>query len=268
MMFNGYFEQKTVWITGASSGIGAGLVKALAKTTAYLILSSRRKEALEQVAAANSLMTDNYLLIPLDLENYEDLGQIANSVLAHVAKIDVLIHCGGVSQRSLAVETSVEVDRKIMAVDYLGTVALTKGVLPAMLEAKSGQIAVVTSMMGLFSSPKRSAYCAAKHALHGFFESLRAEVYEQGVRITMLCPGFVQTDVSIHALTGSGATYGRMDPKTADGVPVDVCAQKMLKAISKQQPEVYIGGWELRGVYVKRFFPALFRKLIRKAQVQ
>lgn len=263
-----YYKNKIVWITGASSGIGAALVRALAGSGARLILSARRKEKLVDLARELHLGEGNHWIVPFDLEQFNQLGALASEVVTQTGPVDILIHCGGLSQRSLAQDTLIDVDHKIMQVDYLGTVALTKGVLPSMLQAKSGQIAVVTSMMGVFSSPKRSAYCAAKHALHGFFESLRAEVYDQGIYITMLCPGFIQTNVSLNALTGDGSLFGHMDPLTAAGMPADVCARKMLKAISKKKAEVYIGGWELRGVYMKRFFPGLFRMLIRKAQVQ
>lgn len=267
-MVREYFNGKTVWVTGASSGIGEGLVRALATCGTRLILSARRKEKLIALAQELKIPEGEHWIVPFDLEEYQKLAGLVREVLANVGQVDVLIHCGGLSQRSLAKDTHIDVDHKIMLVDYLGTVALTKGVLPAMLQANSGHIAVVTSIMGLFSSPKRSAYCGAKHALHGFFESLRAEVYAQGVHITMLCPGFVQTDVSMHALTGDGTQYGQMDPLTAAGMPADLCARKMLDAISKRKAEVYLGGWELRGVYMKRFFPGLFRRMIRKAQVQ
>jgi short-subunit dehydrogenase len=265
---NSYFDHKVVWITGASSGIGEALVKNLAKNSnAKIILSSRKEEQLHSVAEKAALSTDRYAVIPLDLKNYKDLPEIAQKAINQFGKIDILVNNAGLSQRSLAMETDIEVDKQLIDIDYIGTVALTKAVIPYMINNKGGQIAVVSSLMGIFGAPMRSGYAGAKHALHGFFDALRAELYDLNIMITIICPGFIQTDISIHAVTGDGSLQGTMDHATMNGMPVDVFAKKMLDAIEKKKKQKAIGGKEVLAVYLKRFFPDLLAKVIRKAKV-
>lgn len=263
-----YFDHKVIWITGASSGIGEALVKNLAKNSnARVILSSRKEDQLHSVAEKAGLSTDRYAVIPLDLKNYKNMPDIAKKVAEQFGKIDILINNAGLSQRSLAMETDIEVDKQLIDIDYIGTVALTKAVVPYMIRDKGGHIAVVSSLMGIFGAPMRSGYAGAKHALHGFFDALRAELFNQNIRITMICPGFIQTDISIHAVTGDGSLQGTMDDATKNGIPVDIFAEKMLHAIQKQKKQKVIGGKEVMAVYLKRFFPGLLAKIIRKAKV-
>jgi short-subunit dehydrogenase len=263
-----YFDHKVIWITGASSGIGEALVKNLAKnSSARIILSSRKEDQLHFVAEKAGLSIDRYAVIPLDLKNYKDMPDIAKKAAEQFGKIDILINNAGLSQRSLAMETDIEVDKQLIDIDYIGTVALTKEVIPYMIRNKGGQIAVVSSLMGIFGAPMRSGYAGAKHASHGFFDALRAELFNQNIRITMICPGFIQTDISIHAVTGDGSSQGTMDDATKNGMPVDIFAGKMLHAIQKQKKQKAIGGKEVMAVYLKRFFPGLLAKIIRKAKV-
>lgn len=257
---------EVVWITGASSGIGEALAYALAERGARVVLSARREERLA-VVRANCAHPDRHLLVPLDLADPETLEAAAIRVLAEAGRVDVLVHCGGVSQRSLAKDTGLAVDRRILEIDYLGAVALTKAVLPSMLERGSGRIVVVSSLVGKIGTPLRSAYAGAKHALHGFFESLRAEVYDAGVRVTMVCPGFVRTQVSVNALTADGTPQGTMDRAQAEGMGADECARKIVRALDRGKDELLVGGREVYAVYLYRFFPALFRRLIRRARV-
>ena len=198
-----FFDGKMVWLTGASSGIGEAVAYALAARGARLILSARRVEKLQAVQAACA-RPDRHRILPLDLADPASLAAAVPQALAHGGAIDVLINNGGISQRAQAVETDLAVDRRIMEVNYFGTIALAKAVLPSMLERGAGHIAVVSSLMGKFSTPRRSAYAASKHALHGFFDALRAEVHHAGVRVTLICPGYVRTDISRHALTADG----------------------------------------------------------------
>lgn len=263
-----YFNHKIIWITGASSGIGEALVKELsANTTSNIILSSRKEEQLYTVAEKAGLAPDRYAILPLDLEDYKAMPDIAAKAMEKFGKIDILINNAGLSQRSLAIETDIEVDKRLIEVDYIGTVALTKAVLPYMIRNGGGQIAVVSSLMGIFGAPMRSGYAAAKHALHGFFDALRAELYQQKIDITIICPGFIQTNISIHAVTGDGSAQGTMDDATQKGMPADVFAKKMLLAIEKRKKQKAIGGKEVMAVYLKRFFPGLLAKVIRKAKV-
>ncbi len=265
---NSYFDGKVIWITGASSGIGEALVKELAmNTTSKIILSSRKEEQLFAVAGKARLSPDRFAVLPLDLALYKDMPEIAAKAVEKFGKIDLLINNAGLSQRSLAIETDIEVDKRLIDVDYIGTVALTKAVLPYMIKAGRGQIAVVSSLMGIFGAPMRSGYAGAKHALHGFFDALRAELYNQNIHITIICPGFIQTDISVHAVTGDGSAQGTMDDATMNGMPADVFAKKMLNAIRQQKNQKAIGGKEVLGTYLKRFFPGLLAKVVRKAKV-
>jgi len=262
----------TVWITGASSGIGLACAEVYAAKGARVILSSRRKDALEKVADDLSCRLKlnrekTFVIAPLDLEITDSLQDVMKRVLSEVKTIDIVIHCGGISQRSLAIDTSLEVDRRVMEIDYFGTVALTKALLPHFVKKQAGQFVVVTSLMGVFSSPLRSGYCGAKHALHGFFEALRAEHYQDGIGITMVCPGFIATDISLNAVVGDGSKQGTMDVKTGSGMTPMECAKKIANGVTKRKPEIFIGRSELLGVYLKRFFPSILRRIMRKAAV-
>lgn len=258
-----------VWITGASSGIGKATALAWAGRNADIILSSRRRDALEAVVQeAPESNRSRMHVIPLDLAEPELLAGIVQSVVEKFGQIHVVVHCGGISQRSLVMETDLAVDRRVMEIDYFGTVALTKAVLPQFVAQQFGHFAVVTSLMGLFSSPFRSGYCGAKHALHGFFESLRAEHHDDGIRVTMVCPGFIRTDISRNAMVGDGSPQGTMDEKTGQGLSPEVCATRMIRAIDRKRPLVLIGKSEILGAYLARFFPNLLRRIVRKAAVR
>ncbi|ARA93607.1 short chain dehydrogenase [Rhodothermaceae bacterium RA] len=255
-----------VWITGASSGIGAALAQAYSQRGVRLVLSARRRERLEAVRAA-CLNPDWHRIVPLDLADPATLEAAAEQVLAEAGRVDVLVHNGGISQRSLVQDTGMDVVRRIMEVNFFGAVALTRAVLPSMLARRRGQIVVVSSVVGRFGTPQRAAYAASKHALHGFFDALRAEVHDAGLRVTIACPGRVRTDISLHALTGDGSPHGQMDPGQARGMPADECAERIVRAAERGKEEVYIGGTEVLGVYAKRFVPRLFSRLIRSVNV-
>lgn len=260
------FRNRVVWITGASSGIGEALAFQLSARGAKLILSSRRLEALQKVKEACPGRQGNIRLLPLDLARGDELPAKAKEALALFDRVDVLINNAGVSQRSLVCETQLAVDRLIMEINFFGAVALTKAVLPSMLARGSGHIVVVSSVMGKFASPYRSAYAASKHALHGFFDALRAEVEGRGVQVTIACPGFVRTSVSLNALTGDGSPHAKLDPGVAKGISPEVCARHILRAVEQGKEEVVIGK-EKVAVYLKRFFPGLLSRAIRRVRV-
>ncbi|UPT68482.1 MAG: SDR family oxidoreductase [Sphingobacteriales bacterium JAD_PAG50586_3] len=260
-------KDKVIWITGASSGIGEALVYELAKQGARLVLSARNEKELERVATATSLGERDVFVLPLDLEKPAEMQGKAAQVMNHFGRIDILINNGGLSQRSLAKDTGWEVDQRLLNVNVVGTIALTKAVLPYFLRQKQGRYVTVTSLVGKFGSPMRSGYSAAKHALHGFFDSLRAEVEKDGIAVTLVCPGFVQTNVSLNAVTGNGTAQNKMDDATANGITAQYCAQQLIKAINNNKREVYIGNKETYGVLLKRFFPGVFANMIGKAKV-
>lgn len=260
-------SNKVIWVTGASSGIGKALAIALSTKNVKLVLSSRNIESLESV---KNLCKEpkNVHIIPLDLEDYNSLKEKANLAINAFGHLDILVNNGGVSQRSLAHETQIAVDKRIMDINYIGTVALTKAILPHFIANKKGHFVVTTSIVGKIGTPLRSSYAASKHALHGFFDSLRAENHKNNIVVSLICPGFINTNVSKNALIGNGTALGKMDVATGKGMSAERCATLIIKAIEKQKAEVYIAGAkEKMGVYVKRFFPKLFAVLIRKLSV-
>lgn len=263
-----HYKNKVIWITGASSGIGEAVAYELAKQQAILILSSRKRTALEKVQKHCQQYTANVYVEPLDLEQHEQLPVIVQKVIQQHGKLDVLINNGGISQRSLAKDTIFDVDRRLMDINYLGSIALTKAVLPTFLKQQSGQIVPVTSLTGVFGTPYRSSYAATKHALHGFFESLRAELVDDNIGVTIISPGFVKTQVSINAFVGDGSSQGSMDYRQNSGMDATTFAKKMVKAMTKKKKVAYIGKKEVLMVYIKRYLPWLFYKIITKVQVK
>jgi len=260
------FENKTIWITGASSGIGEHLSYALARQGAKMVISSRKEEELNRVRQACPVPSRVHV-VPLDVANFDQIGPTVERVLREVGPIDILINNAGISQRSLASETLLEVDQKIMNVNYLGTVALTKAVLPGMIQRNSGQIVVISSVLGKLGVPGRSAYAGSKHALQGFFDSLRAEVHRHSIAVTILIPGYVHTQVTVNALTADGSPNRKMAQTTANGLQPDVFAEKAILAIAKRKREAYIGKREILGIYLQRFFPAIYARIARRLNV-
>jgi dehydrogenase/reductase SDR family protein 7B len=262
-------SNRIVWVTGATSGIGEALVYAIAKEGAKIVLSARRTEELKRVASAAGLGEDKCLILPLDLAKNDDYSTEVKKVLDKFGRVDILINNGGISQRSLAKDTAIAVDKEIMNVDFFGTVSLTKAALPSMLANKSGMVVAISSAVGKFGSPWRSGYSAAKHALHGFFDSLRAECYADGLKVLIVCPGFIQTNVSINARTGTGAKLGQMDPATAAGLTSAEAARQIVAAIKAEKEEVVVARFKEKfAVWAKRFFPSIFSMMIRKMAVR
>lgn len=265
-------QNQVIWITGASSGIGEFLAYALAKRGAWLILSARRKNELERVKGNCPPEAQSHIkLLPLDLAQTATLPLCTEAAIQLFGHIDILINNGGISQRSLAKETTLDVDRQLMEVDYFGTVALTKSLLPHFLKRKAGHFVTVSSVMGIIGTPYRSGYAAAKHALHGFFDSLRAELWSESknIHVTLICPGWIRTNVTYHALTGTGEPLNQMDASTDAGMAPEKFASRMIRAIEKRKREAYIGGSkELFGVYLQRFLPGAFARVVRKISVR
>jgi dehydrogenase/reductase SDR family protein 7B len=261
----GRFDDRVIWITGASSGIGAALAGAFAAEGARLVLSARREDTLVQLAQRLNLPAHRVMVLALDLEQPERHADAAAAVLARMGRIDVMVHNAGVSQRSRLANTELSVIRRLIDVNYFGTVSLTQHILPVFKQQGGGQFVIISSMMGLYSAPLRGGYSAAKHALHGYFEALRAEEHDAGIRVTMICPGFVQTDVSVNALTGDGTPQGTMDQATAAGLSPEYVARRVVSATARQKLQVALGGWrELLGWWLARYAPRLHALAIRK----
>ena len=254
---------KVVWITGASGGIGEALARDAAARGAKLILTARRAAELERVRAACADPA-RVAVHPLDLLAMGDPDAAARAAERHFGPVDVLVNNAGISQRSRVLETSMEVYRRIFELDFFATVALTKAVLPGMVQRKSGHVVVVSSVVGYISSPLRSGYAAAKHALHGFYDAARAEHWRDGVKFTLACPGYVRTNVALNAVDGKGGTWGRNDASIAKGLDPVVCAEKIWRAVEKDRDEVLVGK-EALVVYLKRFLPGVFSWAVNRA---
>ncbi len=259
-------DGKTIWITGASSGIGEALAYALSDQGCKLILSSRNKDRLEMVQK-QCAHPENVRVVPLDVSDFDTLPEKAIEAQSAFGNIDVLINNAGISQRSLIIDTDLEVYKRIMDVDFFGAVALSKAVLPHFVERQKGHFVTISSLMGKFSSPQRSGYCAAKHALHGFFDALRMEHVGDHIGVTIVCPGFVRTNVAKNALKGDGSPKNEESESIANGIPVAVAAQKIIRAVEHHKLEVYMGKKEVFGVYLKRFFPRLLHRVVSKRKV-
>lgn len=267
------FKNSTVWITGASSGIGEALALEFARQGAKLVLSARREAELERVrdrCTGVGLASENVLVLPLDVTDHPAFAPAVEAVAGRFGSVDMLINNAGISQRSLCVDTDMAVYRQLMEVDVLGQIGLTKAVLPLMIRQGSGHIAITSSVAGKIGAPYRTGYCAAKHAVMGFYDALRAEVTHQGIRVTTITPGYIQTNISVHALKGDGSTYERVDEDIAGGMNVTDCARVIMRGFLKGTPEIAVGeGFEMKALLIKRLFPGLvFKKaaqMVKKA---
>ncbi len=257
-------SNKVIWITGASSGIGEACAYLFAKDGAKLILTALEEDKLLEVKSKCKSLGGDCEILPYDLSDIDGIDQLVESALAFYGKIDILYNNAGISQRAKAGDTLFSVDRKIMDVNFFAPVKMTKLLLPKMIEQGGATIAVTTSISGRFGFPLRSAYSSSKHALYGFFETLHAEYYDKNIRVVIVCPGRVQTNISFYALEKDGKQHSKLDAGQAGGVTTDQAAKKIVKAIKKQKPEVLVGKKELLMVYIKRFFPRWSRKLVRK----
>lgn len=262
-----HLSRKVIWITGASSGIGEALAYELSKKDVRLILSARRKEELERVKGNCARESQASIrILPLDLTEILTLQLCTEAAIQLFGHVDILINNGGISQRSLIQETPLDVYKRLMDVNYFGTISLTKNILPHFISRKCGHYVNVSSITGKFGTAYRSGYAASKHALHGFFDALRAEHFHDNIKVTMICPGFINTNLL--AITGDGTSVHRTTPGQFKRKPVDWCARNIVRAIERNKEEVYLGGKEVFGVYIKRFFPNLFSRIIRKVSVR
>lgn len=257
-------QNKVIWITGASSGIGEALVRACAKQKAMIILSARRENELKRVALEAGLNESNSMILPFDLADTSRAEDYVKHITKTFGKIDILINNGGQSQRSESIDISNETERKLFEINYFSAAHLSKAVLPHMIKNKNGKIVVVSSIAGKFGFYLRSTYSAAKHALHGYFESVRLEVEKHGVSVLLVCPGKVKTNVSLNAQSGDAASHNMMDPSHENAMSAEECARQIIQGILKNKEEIFIGGKELLAVKIKRFFPKLFGRIIRK----
>jgi dehydrogenase/reductase SDR family member 7B len=230
-------QNKTAWITGASSGSGEALAKAWLADGGNCILSGRNVEALQAVAAGAE---DRCLILPFDTTDHAALPALAEQAIGFRGGVDVLVNNAGISQRSLAVDTDLSVYQRIIDVDLLSPIALTQALLPHMVGRGSGQLVMISSVAGKAGVPLRTAYCAAKHGLIGYSDSLRAEVAGQGVKVLVVAPGSVRTNVSRNALNADGSARGVSDKAIDEGIDPDVCARTIWDAVAAGKREIVI----------------------------
>ncbi len=257
-------KPRVIWITGASSGIGQALSLKWASAETRLILSGRNLPQLEEVASECRKLGAEVQVIAFDLTRKDEIATAVEKVKASVPQLDILVNNGGISQRALLIDTPMDVARRIMEVDFWGHVELTSQILPFMIKTGGGRIVVISSLTGLFGFPMRSAYSAAKHALHGFFETLRLEHFRDNIRVTMVCPGMVKTNISIHALNSTGSEHGIMDKGQDNGVSPHHCAAKIALAVKRNRKEIIIGKKDVIMPYLKRYIPWLFYKIAQR----
>lgn len=261
-----YFYNKIIWITGASSGIGEQLAYNLSNLGAKLILSARRREELERVKSNCKPYQERVSIVTLDLANHAALELTVKQTLQECGKVDILINNGGISQRAKAVDSDLALDKRIMDVNFFGTVAMTKAILPNMIRHQLGQIVTITSVSGKIGVPLRSAYCASKFACHGFFDALRTEVAPYDINVMTVCPGFVKTNIAQNALNSSGKPFDKKDKDIENGMTAAYVSQQIIKAIKQKREEVYIGKREVIGIYLMRLFPKLYFRLAKKLE--
>lgn len=230
---------KTTWITGASSGIGEALAKAFVADGGSAILSGRNVAELERVAAETGA-PDRCLILAFDTIDFATLADKTGAAIAFRGGVDVLVNNAGISQRSLAVDTDFSVYERIVGVDLLAPIALTQALLPHLLARGSAQLVMISSVAGKAGIPLRTAYCAAKHGLIGYADALRSEVAGQGVKVLVVTPGSVRTNVSRNALNADGSTRGTSDAAIDNGIDPDEVARLIWDAVAKGTRELLI----------------------------
>ncbi len=259
------FKNKTALITGGGTGIGEAMAYQYAMRGTNVILTGRRLEVLEKVAAKCKELGVNAWCKTVDVEKTESIDELVAWVKNEGHLIDFLLLNAGISQRALTLETDISVDRRLMEVNYFGGIYLVKSLKDMFLE-RGVHIAVVSSVSGVFGFPVRSAYCASKHAIHGFYETIALE-YPQ-IKTTIIIPGRIHTDVSKNALDGNGKATGIMDPGQANGYDVNKCAKIAMRAIARGKHQKVIGGFDTIMVPFYKYIPCLFRLIARNVSAR
>jgi short-subunit dehydrogenase len=255
---------KTILITGASSGIGKALAEQYAQKGNTLLLAARNFEMLQQIKDFCSQKGADVHTFQADLSRMDEVETFARKVLAGFQQLDILVNCAGISQRSQAEETSEEVDRKIMELNFFSPVKLTKLVWPLLVKSTHANIVNISSVTGTFGFPQRSAYAASKHAMEGFFESWMLENKQPHIHFTIVAPGRILTNISYNALKNDGTKHQVLDEGQAKGMKAEDCAARIIRAVGRDRRRVYIVQQERILLFLHRFFPSLFVYLVKK----
>ncbi|MBR2947661.1 MAG: SDR family NAD(P)-dependent oxidoreductase [Bacteroidales bacterium] len=256
------FKNKTLLITGGGTGIGEAIAYQFAKKGTNIILTGLGEDSLKKVRENCMKLGVKAWYKELNLEDSSSIDSLVEYIREEKFNIDFFVLNAGISQRAMTLETDITIDRKLMEINYFGGVYLIKSLKDMLLASKDVHIAVTTSISGLFGFPLRSAYCASKHALLGFYESLALEYPH--IKVTFLIPGRIRTEISKSAILASGEKFGKMDPGQANGMDVTKCAKVAIKAIAKEKHQKLIGGKELLMAYFYKYTPWLFWILARK----
>ncbi len=258
-----FYSGKTIWVTGASSGIGEHITYALSRLGARLIISSRRRDVLETVKqkCANPELVE---IVTFDQGVESEVKKAVEEALSNNKKIDILFNNGGISQRGETMLTTSELTRKIFDINFFGNILLSRLVATSMIANGGGHLVITSSLLGKWGFHLRSSYAATKHALHGYYDSMRMETEQKGLAITIVMPGLIATEISRHAFNEKGEPTGEMDNNQAGGISPELCAQKILEGVASGKKEFGVGGKEILGLKVRRFFPNLFEKILRK----
>lgn len=261
--WNQYFHDKVIWVTGASSGIGEQLCYQFDEMGAHLILSARSENKLQAVKRKLKNRRSTAYILPLDLEQLDTLPHKIEEAENLFGRIDILVNNAAVAIRDFALNTRLDIDKKLMDINYFGAIALTKGILPGMLKRNSGHLVIVSSLSAKVGFPRGSAYSASKHALHGFYNSLRCEMADQNIFITLLLPGIIETKITAHAVMGDGSTFGKVERSYQKAFPAELAARRLAKAIAQRKEEKFVGGSEGLILALNRISPSWTHRLIR-----
>ncbi len=263
-------SKPVVWITGASSGIGKAFAKKYALQGSDLILSSRRKDELEKVKdeLASLSPQSEFFILTLDLAQEADLEDKAKEAWKWKNRIDVLLNNGGISQRSLFLESDMSTLRTLMEVNFFGSLALTRYVLPNMVQQGSGHVLVTSSVAGKFGTKYRSGYAASKHAIQGAFDSIRQEMYEHNIAVSLICPGPIKTSITQNSLTGDGKAFGKMGDLHTQAMDADEMVHKIWKQVVARKEEIIVSGIKERfALLLKRLAPGFLNKILQRSKV-
>jgi short-subunit dehydrogenase len=259
-----YYRDKRIWITGASSGIGKALVEALVIAGSRLIITARRENLLEDLKN-DAAVPENVEILPGDMSELDTLEELSLRAWKVFGGLDMVILNAGVSQRSLFIDTEFETGKKLFDINFFSQTKIISTILPFMKASGCGHIVAVTSLSALIPSPLRIYYSSAKHAMHGFYDTLRVEVCNSGIGVSLIVPGFVKTDISYNSLTGSGAAFGALDPLQKNGASPEKVIRKILRQLSKKKREIYIGYTPnaIIARFLGRYFPGLLIRILR-----
>jgi short-subunit dehydrogenase len=262
-------QQQVIWITGASSGIGQALAIRAAELGASVILSSPDAQGLEQTYQSCQRFSDNHLILPLDVLDEAACEQAYKTILEKYKQLDWLINNAGITHRSTVIETSNQIDDQIFNLDYRAPTRLTRMVLPEWVKRKQGRLVMMSSIVGLVGTQHRASYGAAKAALHLWANSLRSEVAQQGIRVQVVFPGFVKTNITQHALTPSGEAYGKMGDGQANAMSAEQFSALTWNKLLSKRNYIVIGDLKERAaVFISKFAPEIFYKIIAKVEVR